>query len=222
MIEKSEILEAYNFRHACKKFDENRKIAQSDLDFLLETFRLSPSSFGMEPWRLIVISNEKLKERLKPHCWHQAQITTCSHLIAVISKTALVDDDEYIDKIFSRREIKESDKLSYIEKFKSYLKENIMGFVVKKMYKSAIKIKPIYEWASRQNYIATSNMATSAAMIGIDSCFIEGFKKEEVEKALDIDNTKEDISVLLTLGYRVNEAKEKFRLSMDEIVEYRE
>lgn len=221
MIEKNKILEAYNFRHACKLFDQDKKIPKEDFEFLLETFRLSPSSFGMEPWRLIVITDDALKEQLKPHCWYQAQITTCSHLVVVVAKTALVQDDEYISKMFNRRPIKDDEKRSYIKVFKDYLKENIMGFVAKKMYKSSIKVKPVYEWVSRQNYIASANMATSAAMIGIDSCFIEGFKKEELEKILGIDDKYEDISVLLPLGYRVNDPKEKFRLSVDEIVTYK-
>ncbi len=221
MIEKNKILEAYNFRHACKTFDPEKKIPQEDFDFLLETFRLSPSSFGMEPWRLMVITDDALKEKLKPHCWHQAQITTCSHLVVVIAKTAQVQDDAYITKMFDRRPLKEDEKLSYIKVFKTYIKDQVMGLIVKKMYSSAIKVKPVYEWASRQNYIATANMATSAAMIGIDSCFIEGFKKEEVEEILGIDNTMEDISVLLPLGYRVKEPKEKFRLAIDEIVTYK-
>lgn len=221
MINKEAILEAYQFRHACKVFDESKKISEEDMHFLLETFRLSPSSFGMEPWRLIVITDDALKAKLKPHCWNQAQITSCSHLVVVVAKTAFMSDDAYIEKMFARRPLKEADKMSYIEKFKHYLKENIMGFIVKKMYKSSIKIKPIYEWASRQNYLASANMATSAAMIGIDSCFIEGFKKEKVEEVLGIDETIEDVSVLLPLGYRIKEQPPKFRLSMDEIVEYR-
>jgi len=221
MIEKSKILEAYNFRHACKKFDVEKKIPQEDMEFLVETFRLSPSSFGMEPWRLIIVTNHELKKALKPHCWHQAQIDTCSHLVVVISKTALVEDDAYIEKMFARRPLKKDEKISYIATVKSFLKEITMNFVTRYMYRSALKTKALYEWCSRQNYLASANMATSAAMIGIDSCFIEGFKKEKVEEVLGLDISKEEVSVLLPLGYRVNESKEKFRLSVSEIVEYR-
>ena len=220
MIDKNKILEAYNFRHACKIFDETKEIPKEDMDFLLETFRLSPSSFGMEPWRLIVITDPELKRKLKPHCWNQAQITTCSHLVVVVAKTALVQDDVYIAKMFARRPLKEEEKRSYVQKFKEYMKENVMGLIVQQMYKSGIKKLPVYEWASKQNYIATANMATSAAMIGIDSCFIEGFKKEKVEDILEIDRKLEDVSVLLPLGYRLNEPREKFRLPLEEIVRF--
>ena len=221
MIEKSKIIDAYNFRHACKKFDDKRKISKEDMDFLIETFRLSPSSFGMEPWRLIVITDAGLKKELKADCWGQAQIDTCSHLVVVVSKTALVSDPNYISTMFGRRPLKDDEKLGYIEKFKNYMKELTMGFIVKYMYKSSLKEKTVYEWCSRQNYLASANMATSAAMIGIDSCFIEGFKKEKVEATLGLDTTKEDVSVLLSLGYRAYDPKQKFRLSVEEIVEYR-
>ena len=220
MIEKSKILEAYNFRHACKKFDVSRKIPSEDIDFLIETFRLSPSSFGMEPWRLLIIKDESLKKELKSHCWNQNQIDSCSHLVVVISKTALVEDEEYIKKMFSRRpEIDSQEPI--IKKIKATLKELSMNFITRYMYKSSLKSSAIYEWCSRQNYLASANMATSAAMIGIDSCFIEGFKKDKVEKTLALDSSKEEVSLLLPLGYRINLPKEKTRLEKSEFVEYR-
>lgn len=221
MIEKSKILEAYQFRHACKKFDVEKKIPQEDIEFLIETFRLSPSSFGMEPWRLLIITDDTLKKKLKAHCWHQAQIDTCSHLVVVLAKTALVEDDSYIEKMFARRPLKEDEKAGYMSTVKSFFKEMIMSFVTRYMYKSALKTKAVYEWCCRQNYLASANMATSAAMIGIDSCFIEGFKKEKVEEVLGLDISQEEVCVLLPLGYRVKEQKEKFRLAVSEIVAYR-
>ena len=221
MIEKKKILEAYNFRHACKKFDTNKKIATEDMDFLIETFRLSPSSFGMEPWRLLVITDAALKKELKSHCWNQSQIDTCSHLVVIIAKTALVESDSYIKKMFSRRPLKPDESNSIIKQVKTTLKELSMNFITRYMYKSSLKTKAIYEWCSRQNYLASANMATSAAMIGIDSCFIEGFKKEKIEDALELDRSKEEVSLLLPLGYRISEPKSKTRLDVSEIVTYR-
>ena len=221
LIDKDEILKAYNFRHACKVFDEEKKISDEDFNFLLETFRLSPSSFGMEPWRLLVIDNDELKARLKPHCWNQAQITSSSHLVVVVTKTALVEDDSYIEKMFARRDLDRDATKGYIEKFKGYIKELVMGFATKYMYKKSLQDAAVFEWCARQTYIASANMTTSAAMIGIDSCFIEGFKKDGVEKELDIDTKKEDVALILTFGYRVNPQPKKFRLDLDEVVERR-
>ena len=202
-MKKEEILEAYNFRHACKIFDETKQISDDDFHFILETARLSPSSFGMEHWRFLVIENQELREKIKAEAWNQAQITTASHLVVVLTKTASVADDEYITRLFSRRGLDAEAQKGYIKRYKDY-----------------IEVRPIYEWAARQCYIAAANMTTSAAMIGIDSCFIEGFSKEGVENILEIDTTKEDVALILTFGYRVNPQPQKHRLSMDEIVEY--
>jgi len=218
MIKKQDILEAYNFRHACKIFDKDKKISEEDFDFLLETARLSPSSFGMEPWRYLVITNQELKEKIKPSCWNQDQIDTCSHLVVILADTKAVQDEEYIKKMFSRRGLNEDDTKNYVQKFKEYLKDKMMNFVTRYFYKKFTEDRAIYEWCSRQTYIAAANMTTSAAMIGIDSCFIEGFEKEKVEETLELDTSKEELALILTFGYRVNGQKPKYRLNIDEIV----
>ena len=221
MIDKHLILDAFNFRHACKVFDTTKKIPDEDFNFLMETARLSPSSFGMEHWRFIVISDGSLKEALQPHCWNQKQIASCSHLIVVLAKTEAVQDEAYIMKMFSRHT---QDKEQLQASFGSYmalLEQKIKAFVSRYMYKMLTKKHAVYEWCTRQCYIAAANMATSAAMIGIDSCFIEGFKKEKLEDALGIDSNKEEIAVLLTFGYRVNEQPAKNRLTLEEIMEVR-
>ena len=77
--------EAMAFRHACKVFDENKKISDTDMKDILEFGRFSPSSFGMEAWKFLVISNEDLKAKLRPACWDQVQVTSCSHLVIVLA-----------------------------------------------------------------------------------------------------------------------------------------
>ena len=78
-------MEAMEFRHACKIFDENKNISDTDMKDILEVGRLSPSSFGMEAWKFLVISNEDLKAKLRPACWDQVQVTSCSHLVIVLT-----------------------------------------------------------------------------------------------------------------------------------------
>ena len=78
-------MEAMDFRHACKIFDETKKVSTEDMNYILEAGRKAPSSFGMEPWKFLVITNKELKEKLKPVCWDQAQITTCSHLVVILA-----------------------------------------------------------------------------------------------------------------------------------------
>ncbi len=82
---KEDFIKAMNFRHACKVFDESKKISDEDIHYILEAGRKSPSSFGMEAWKFLVITNEELRAKLRPLCWDQVQITSCSHLVVVLA-----------------------------------------------------------------------------------------------------------------------------------------
>ncbi len=84
---KNEILAAYQFRHATKEFDASRKISSGDFQFILETGRLSPSSFGLEPWQFVVVQNPQIREKLRPFAWGaQKQLPTASHFVLILSR----------------------------------------------------------------------------------------------------------------------------------------
>ncbi|WP_281951743.1 NAD(P)H-dependent oxidoreductase [Nitrosophilus kaiyonis] len=209
MNRKDEFLKMMYFRHACKIFDENRKIPKEDFDFILECARLSPSSFGMEPWRFLVITDQNLKDKLKPLCWNQKQINTCSHLVIIkAQKEILKPDSDYVKKMFNRRELPKEKIEAYLKRYKDFMQDKLDN-------------EKLFCWSSKQCYIAAANMVDSAAFIGIDSCMIEGFEKDKVEELLNIDTKKEEIALLITFGYRVKPAPEKKRLSLEEIVEYK-
>jgi nitroreductase len=201
---KNDILKAYNNRHACKIFDDSKKIPKEDLEFLLEIVRLSPSSFGMEHWHLLIVQNEELKKKLKPLCWNQNQITTCSDLVIFLAKTKdLEAKSQYTRNMLKRKNLPKEQIEAYFEKYDNFVKD-----------------KQIDCWSSKQCYIAGGNMASAAAMIGIDSCFIEGFEKENVEKLLEIDTDKFTLTFMLALGYRVNDIPKKYRLNLEEITTF--
>ncbi len=118
-MQKEQFLEAMNFRHACKVFDENKKIESEDLDFILEVGRLSPSSFGMEPWKFLVVQNQDLKEKLRPLCWDQVQITSCSDLVVVLAKIdPLRPFGDYVGQMFARRGLSQEHFDKYVNSFK--------------------------------------------------------------------------------------------------------
>ncbi|WP_236579117.1 NAD(P)H-dependent oxidoreductase [Hydrogenimonas urashimensis] len=172
-------MEAMRARHACKMFDEKRKIPKESLQTILEFGRLSPSSFGMEPWRFLVVRDQGLKETLRPLCWNQPQITTCSDLVIIKTiLSPLTPGSDYSRKMLSRRDLPEQKIRAYFERYDK--------FVTEKMAKEGL-----FAWASRQCYIAAANMMTGAAAMGIDSCAIEGFEKEKVEAVLQMDVAKE-------------------------------
>ncbi|AXK48728.1 NAD(P)H-dependent oxidoreductase [Aliarcobacter trophiarum LMG 25534] len=201
--------EAMNFRHACKIFDETKKISNEDLNYILEAGRKSPSSFGQEPWKFLVITNDELKAKLRVHCWDQVQITSCSHLVVVLAKIEEVRDYEgEVRRKFNRRDLPKDMVDAYIIKYANHQKEYFSNDF------------NTFSWTSRQTYIALGNMMTAAAVKGVDSCPIEGFDKEDVEKVLNLDTKKYQVSVILPLGYRVKEQSIKQREKLEDIIEF--
>jgi len=204
----NEFSKAMDFRHACKLFDENKKISDENLRFIMEAAHKSPSSFGMEPWKFLVITNESLKAKLRPFCWDQPQITTCSHLVVVLAAIDAVKVESGIPmKRFSRRDMPQEKKDFYINLYANHLKETLSSDA------------NVYAWTARQCYIALGNIMTAAAYVGIDSCPIEGFEKENLEKALELDTSKYQVAIVLPLGYRINPQSTQLRVPYDEVVE---
>ncbi len=200
---------AMQFRHACKLFDEEKKIPDETLHYILEVGRTSPSSFGMEPWKFLVIRNDDLKAKLQPLCWNQPQITTCSDLVIILAAIESVRPQSGIpQKRFERRPLPP-------EKIESYIK--LYGEFLADTFSSDEKT---FCWTARQTYIALANMMTAAAYEKVDSCPIEGFEKEKVETLLGIDTRQYQVAVLVAFGYWVNPQSEQLRLPFDEVVEF--
>lgn len=206
---KNEFEKAMEFRHACKVFDDTKKISDEDMKFILEAGRKSPSSFGMEAWKFLVITNEDLKAKLRAACWNQVQVTSCSHLVVVLAGIESVKIETGIPRArFARRNMPE-DKLEFY-----------LGLYAGHLDNTLSSDENIYSWTARQTYIALGNMMTAAAFIGIDSCPIEGFDKEKAEEILNIDTKKYQLSVVLPFGYRANEQPPMQREALEDIVEF--
>jgi nitroreductase len=205
----NKFMDAMDFRHACKIFDETKKISDEDMHYILEIGRKSPSSFGMEAWKFLVITNEELKAKLRPACWDQMQITSCSHLVVVLAgiENARPESGE-VEKRFARRDMPKESLDMY------------MGLYASHLAKTLSSDENIYCWTARQTYIAAANMMSGAAFVGIDSCPIEGFEKEKVEKILKLDTTKYQVAVLLAFGYRLKPQPKKLRLPFEEVVDF--
>ncbi len=209
MSKKDEFFKIMDFRHACKLFDETKKISDEDIHYILEVGRKSPSSFGMEAWKFLVITNNELKEKLKPFCWNQPQITTCSHLVVVQAGIeTLKVESGVVRKQLMRRNLPQDKLDSFIELYASHLSDTLSSD------------EKIYQWSARQTYIAAANMMNAAASIGIDSCPIEGFEKDNVEKVLGLDTTKFQVALMLPFGYRVNKQSSQLRLDFESVVEF--
>lgn len=201
--------EALAFRHACKIFDETKKINDEDLTYILEAGRKAPSSFGMEPWKFLIITNQELKEKLKPVCWNQAQITTCSHLVVVLAAIEAVKPEfGEVERKFKRREMPQEKLDMYLGLYANHLKQTLSSD------------ENIYAWTAKQTVFAIENMMMAAAIKGIDSCAIEGFEKEKVEEILALDTKKYQLSTIIPFGYRINEQSSQLREPLENVVEY--
>lgn len=214
MSERNEFEKAMRFRHACKLFDKNRRISREDMEWILDMGRLSPSSFGLEPWHFLVITNERLKSEICTVCWDQLQVSTCSHFLVLLVKNPsnFRVDSEYLDRSFRRRVGDDPDKLEKIkEVFNDFQKH---------------ELKPDTEnWTKMQAYLASANMMNAAASIGIDSCPIEGFSYKELEKLLaeEVDEFDPDsygIAYCVAFGYRVNPQSNAIRWPLEEVVSF--
>lgn len=216
---KDDILQAYTFRHACKAFDANKQVAKEDIDFILETARLSPSSFGFEPWHFIVVQDPTLREKLQKGAWGATKkLETASHFVLCLTMKEhfLRHDSPYIAHFMKNVQHLPDDVIAQRSQFYRTFQESDFDLTSE---------RALFDWASKQCYIALGNMMTAAAMIGIDSCPIEGFKQTVTDAILhedfDIDTTQYGISYMVAFGYRLNSPKTKTRRPTEQVITWK-
>jgi nitroreductase len=215
---KQEIINAFQFRHATKKFDPTKNISNEDFQFILEAGRLSPSSVGWEPWKFLVVQNKQLREKLKQVSWGaQGQLPTASHFLIILARRGLRYDSDYVKHLNKKVKKLPDDVIATITpRYKEFQESDLHLFECD---------RTLFDWASKQTYIALGNMMTAAALIGIDSCPIEGFNYDKVHNILEeeglLENGKFDISVMVAFGYRAAEPKRpKSRQNIEDIVQW--
>lgn len=213
------IINTFNYRYACKKFDATKIVSDADFTTILEAGRLSPSSFGFEPWKFLVIQNAQLKEKLFPITWGgQRSLNGASHFVILLArkKADLLHDAEYISHIMNDiqnlpTEIAEG-------------KRNAFASFQKNDFHLLESDRAIFDWASKQTYIALGNMLTTAAFLGIDSCPIEGFNRQAIDELLTAEGliTPEHfgVSVMASFGYRDEIPHAKTRQNIDDVVQW--
>ncbi|WP_270566732.1 NAD(P)H-dependent oxidoreductase [Clostridium beijerinckii] len=214
-----EIIDAFQFRHACKQFDPTKTVSEEDFNTILEAGRLSPSSFGFEPWKFLVVQNKSLKEKLFSVSWGaQNSFNGASHFVILLArkKVDTIYNSEYITKIMSEVQNLPEDVANQRKSaFESFEKND---------FNLLESDRAIFDWASKQTYIALANMLTAAAFLQIDSCPIEGFNIEKVEEILKnegiLDTEHFGVSVMASFGYRAKEPHEKTRQPLNSIVQW--
>ena len=217
MISRQDIVDAFNFRHACKTFDPARKIPAEDFNLILETGRLSPSSFGYEPWRFLVIQNMALREKLLTVTWGaKGQFPSASHVIAIlVRKDDMRPGSAYTENFM--RNVQKLPEEGIARRTKFYRQFHESDFRLQDP-------RALFDWGCRQAYIALGNMMTAAAMLGIDSCPIEGFNQAGAEQVLVdagvMDPKQFGLAVMVAFGYRINPQPAKTRQAQDQVIQW--
>ncbi len=178
------------WRYATKQFDASKKIDPTLWSNIEEALILSPSSFGLQPYKFVVITDPSTKEMLKPLSFNQPQITDCSHLVVFCRLNKI--DENYVNDFTQMTASIRNMPLDILEHYKSMM----TGFV------NNTPVDKLNDWMARQAYIALGNALAVASMYDIDSCPMEGFNKLEYDKALKLDQLGLNSEVLLALGYR--------------------
>jgi len=213
---RAELARITQFRHAAKRFDAGKAISSEDFDAILDAARYSPTSFGFEPWRLVVVQAPGLRDRLKVVSWGaQGQLPSASHYLVftVLRGEHLAPRGPYLDRLLSEVKKMPAENQEWMKnKFGVFLQDEAVLDTPEK----------VTGWAARQAYIAVANVMTAAAFLGIDSCPIEGFHQAELEAVLDghggYDRTTQAAVCCVALGYRVEEPRTKVRRPLTEVV----
>jgi nitroreductase len=200
------------WRYATKRFDPTKKIPSAIWSALEASLVLSPSSFGLQPWRFLVVEDNPTREKLKPLSWEQSQIVDASHMVVLAAKKDLSKDDvhRFVKRMTEVRGIPESAIAQY--------RDMMLGFVENTQ-------ATINEWAAKQVYIAMGVLLTSAALLGIDACPMEGIDPAKYDEILGLPNEGYRTLAVVTLGYRHTEdnysGAKKVRFSPAEVVVHR-
>lgn len=205
---------ALSWRYATKRFDPSRKISETDWDTLERSLLLAPSSFGLQPWHFVVITNAELRKKLQPHSWNQPQIVEASHLVVLAAMTSI--DTSFVDSFIEQTATTRAIPLAELSGYRKM----IVDFLEDLENRGEIK-----SWATRQAYLALGMLLSSAALLGIDACPLEGIDGTKYDELLELSAQGFSTQVACALGYRSPNdsfAKlEKIRYSKEQVFSFR-
>ncbi len=185
-----QIVKALGWRYAVQSFDSTKKVSESDLKTILESGRLAPSSFGLEPWKFIVVENPEIRQRLQAAGYGQPKVSEASHLIVITRRT---DTRENIARERIERTAKiQGQDMAALAGFKEML-----DGVIASRDDASLDV-----WNSRQAYIALGMMMETASLLGVDNAAMEGFDPKGVDDILGLQEKNLTATVMLALGYR--------------------
>jgi nitroreductase len=207
------LLHALNWRYATKVFDPGRKIPADVWQTLERALVLSPSSYGLQPYRFLVINDPAKRAALLPHSWNQKQVVDCSHYVVFTARTKMTETD--VSKLIART----TDIRKIPAESLNFYRDMMLGDLVK-----GPRSQIAHEWATRQAYIALGNLMTCAAVLSVDACPMEGFVPAEYDRLLGLESSGYASVVCCALGYRAANDKyaslPKVRFEVKDLVRY--
>lgn len=212
-LKPNELLSALRWRYATKQFDATRLIPADAWGALEESLLLTPSSFGLQPWKFLVVKNPTLRAKLREQSWNQPQVTEASHLVVLTARTDLVQAD--VEAWIAR--------LAEVNGKSTEDFEMLFGMIIG--FNEAMSSSQRHEWNKRQVYIALGQLMTSAATLGIDTCPLEGISASSYDEILGLGGSGYATCVACALGYRSDADKygtaPKARFEQGRVVEVR-
>jgi len=192
-ISADKLLASLRWRYATKKFDPARRIPEKTWEAIEDSMVLTPSSFGLQPWKFIVVRDPGVRANLSGASWKQAQVTDASHYVVLTARTDLNSTD--VDAWMVRMTEVQGSSLESV----APLKGVIEGFAL------AMSHEARHAWNIRQAYIALGQLMTSAAMLGIDACPMEGLSPADYDEILGLEGSGYATVVACALGYRAED-----------------
>jgi nitroreductase len=212
-MKQDEVLASLEWRYAVKKFDATRKISPQDWAVLESALILSPSGYGLQPWKFIVVQDPETRRKLRAASLDQTQVEDCSHLVVLASKSEV--DASYIDSYVGR-----------VSSVRQVPRENLAGYYQMMVDDIVTGPKSHFngEWAARQTYIALGTLTTAAALLQVDACPMEGLVPERYNEILGLRAQGYRTLVACALGYRSTEDKyaylPKVRFERENVVQF--
>jgi nitroreductase len=213
-ISAPDLLDALTWRYATKKFDPTKVISAETWSALEDALVLTPSSYGLQPWKFVIVTSTELKEKLRPFSWNQAQVTDCSHYVVFTIKKNLAAAD--VDRFVARTAEIRSVPVESIAGYRNMMVSDVVN---------GARSFNVNEWATRQAYIALGNFMTSAALVGVDTCPMEGIEPVNYDKTLNLAEAGYATVVACAAGYRAEDDKyaelAKVRFAKSEMIDVR-
>lgn len=192
------IIEGLKWRYATKKFDSSKKISKENLDYLKEAISLIPSSYGLQPYKVLVIENPAIREKLREAAWGQAQLADASQIFLFCNFTSM--EPKKIDEFLNRGAAINNYDPATTKEYGDMMKGQMAGMTSEQLI----------NWTSKQTYIALGSLLAAASEIRIDSCPMEGFDKAKFDEILGLKEKGLTASVLGAVGYRSAEDSHQF------------